>query len=124
MTARQKPETERPLHEALQVFDLAETATQLRAEPAWVTGRNSITLRKAPGLQVVLLAMQTGDKLHEHSAPGPITLHAISGKVRFSTAEQSVELGPQMVVALDSGIPHAVEALQESLCLLTIQLSR
>lgn len=120
MTTRQYPETERPLHEPLQVFDLTAHAEQLRSEPAWAAGRNAITLRKAPGMQLVLLAMQAGDQLHGHQVPGPITLHAIRGKVRFTTADESVELAAQTVVALDGGIPHAVEALEESICLLTI----
>lgn len=120
MTTRHHPETERPLHEPLQVFDLTAHAEQLRSEPAWTAGRNAITLRKAPGMQLVLLAMQAGDHLREHHAPGPITLHAIRGRVRFTTADQSVELVAQTVVALDGGISHTVEALEESLCLLTI----
>jgi quercetin dioxygenase-like cupin family protein len=120
MTIRQKPESERPLHVALQTFDLQKTAQQLRNEPTWATGRNAITLRKARGLQVVLLAMQAGDRLHDHQAAGPITLHVISGKIRFTTADQQVELAPQMVVALDDKITHAVEALEEAVCLLTI----
>ncbi len=120
MTIRPKPEHERPLHEPLQVFDLQGTAAQLCAEPTWETGPNSITLRKAPGLQLVLLAMQAGDRLHEHQAAGPITLQPLSGKVRFATQDESVELEPHRVVALDGRIPHTVEALAESICLLTI----
>lgn len=120
MTIRPKPEHERPLHEPLQVFDLQGTAAQLRAEPTWKTGRNSITLRKAPGLQLVLLAMQAGDQLREHQTSGPITLHVVSGRVRFVTTDESVELGPQTVVALDGNVPHSVEALEESVCLLSI----
>ena len=120
MTMRPKPESERPLRQQLQVFDLQETANQLRAEPTWQTGRNSITLRKAPGLQLVLLAMQAGDHLREHQTAGQITLHVISGSVRFATADDSVELGSQTVVALDGSVPHSVEALEESVCLLSI----
>lgn len=120
MTAQRTPAAERLAETALQVFDLSETVAQLRAEGAQSANRNSITLRNAPGLRVVLLAMQAGDHLHDHHAPGPITLHTISGRLRFATADQTVELGPQMVVALDGGITHNVEALEESVCVLTI----
>ncbi len=119
MTTRPKPELERSLHESLQVFDLGEAATKLRAERT-NSGRNAITLRKAQDLQVVLLAMQAGNRLDDHRAAGRITLLVLSGKVRFATEEESVELAPQMVVALDGGITHRVEALEESVCVLTI----
>jgi quercetin dioxygenase-like cupin family protein len=119
MTTQRTPAAERLLDTALQVFNLGEATAQLHAERT-NSGRNAITLRNAPGLRVVLLAMQAGDRLHEHHAPGPITLHTINGRVRFATGEQTVELGPQMMVALDGGITHAVEAIEASLCLLTI----
>ena len=44
-------------------------------EGAWQRGqRNSITLRKGEGMNVVLLVMKAGkagDRLEEHTAPGP-----------------------------------------------------
>lgn len=120
MTTQRTPAAERLGETALQVLDLRETAAQLHAEGAQSAKRNSITLRNAPGLRVVLLAMQAGDRLHDHHAPGPIILQTINGRVRFVTGEQSVELAPQMMVALDGGVTHAVEALEASLCLLTI----
>jgi quercetin dioxygenase-like cupin family protein len=120
MTIRPKATIERQLHQTLQVFDFDQVAMRLRAEPAWHSGRNAITLRKAAGLQVVLIAMQMGNRLDEHQAAGPITLHLLSGKVRFGTPDQVVELTPQMALALDGGITHSVEALEESVFLLTL----
>jgi len=119
MTTQRTPAAERLGETALQVFDLHDTAAHLHAERT-NSGRNAMTLRNTPGLRVVLLAMQAGDRLHDLQALGPITLHTISGRVRFATAEQTVELAPQTVVALDGSITHNVEALDESLCLLTI----
>lgn len=120
MTLRPKPEHQRVMHEALQVFDLGQTREQLQTEPAFAAGRNAITLRKAPDMQMVLLTQQAGNLLDDHRAPGPITLHVLQGRVRFATADQTVELAAGMVVALDSGITHSVTALEDSSCLLTI----
>jgi quercetin dioxygenase-like cupin family protein len=120
MTTQRTPAAERLSAAALQVFDLNETAAQLHAEGVGSANRNAITMRNAPGLRVVLLAMQAGDRLHDHHAPGPITLHTITGRVRFTTTDQAVELEAQMMVALEGGITHAVEALEESVCVLTI----
>ena len=61
MTTRPHPESERPLHGALQSFNLAAEVTRLREEKAWQEGRrNAITLRKGEGLNVVLLVMKEG----------------------------------------------------------------
>jgi quercetin dioxygenase-like cupin family protein len=119
MSHRPKPDVQRSLHQALQVFDIAQAAAQLRAEPAWTHGRNAITLRKTPSVRVVLLAMHAGNRLDDHQTAWPITLQVLSGRVRCVAAEQAIELGPHMVLALDAGIAHRVEALEEALCLLT-----
>lgn len=120
MTSRPKPEQERPLHEMLQFFDLEQTLEQLRAEPAYTTGRNAITLWKAPHMRVVVLAQQAGNILDDHQAPGPITVHLLQGRVRFATADQSVDLSRGMLLSLDGGIVHRVEALDDSVVLLTL----
>ena len=92
MTTRPHPESERPLRGPLQSFDLDTEVTRLREEKAWQEGRrNAITLRKGEGLNVVLLVMKEGDRLDEHSAPGPITLSVHEGRIRFSAANEEVE---------------------------------
>ncbi len=75
MTFRQRPRSDRSLSGPMQDFDLDEELAGLRGEKEWQEGRrNAITLRKGGGLSVVLLAMRVGDRLEEHSAPGPISL--------------------------------------------------
>ena len=120
MTIRPHLDMERPLHAQLQVFALDHIATQTWAEAAGAVGHNAITLRKAAGLDMVLLTMHAGSQLQEHDAFVPIALHVISGRVRFTTADKAVELGPQMVVTLDGGITHRVDALEDAVCLLTL----
>jgi hypothetical protein len=46
----------------------------------------------------------------------------MSGHVRLIATETAevAELRPQMVVALDGGIRHRVEAVEDSVCLLTM----
>ena len=73
MSSRPHPESERPLHGPLQRFDLGAEIDRLREERAWQRGqRNSITLRKGEGMNVVLLLMKAGDRLEEHAAPDPL----------------------------------------------------
>lgn len=121
MTERPRPETGRSLHGPLQSFDIEDEVSRLREEKEWREGRrNAITLRKGGGLNVVLLVMRGGDRLEEHSAPGPISLNVREGRVRFTVADESVEAGPGVVISCDAGVPHAVEALEEAVCLLNV----
>src|SRR3712207_5504958 len=121
MTTRPHPESERPLHGPLQSFNLGAEVTRLRQEKAWQEGRrNAITLRKGEGLSMVLLVMKEGDRLDEHSASGPVTLMVREGRIRFSTADKSVEAETGTVLACDAGVRHSVEALGEAVCLLNV----
>jgi quercetin dioxygenase-like cupin family protein len=69
---------------------------------------------------VVLLVMKAGDRLDEHSAPGPISLSVREGRVRFTAADQVIEAGTETVLTCDAGVRHTVEALSDALCLLNI----
>jgi quercetin dioxygenase-like cupin family protein len=114
----------RSLHGPLQSFDLEVEVLRLRDEKEWLAGkRNAVTLRKAGGLNVVLLAMKAGDRLEEHSAPGPISLVVREGRVRFTTAEGSAEAGPETLLACDAGVRHSVEALSDAVFLINLARS-
>ena len=115
------PRSERPLHGPLQSFDVEAEVARLREEKEWRQGRrNAITLRKGGGLSIVLLVMRAGDRLEEHSAPGPISLSVREGRVRFAAGDEAVEAGAETVLACDVGVRHSVEALDDAVCLLNI----
>src|SRR3712207_1198215 len=121
MGTRPHPESERSLHGPLQSFDLDAEVTRLREEKVWQEGgRNAITLRKGEGLNVVLLVMKEGDRLDEHTAPGPITLSVHEGRIRFSAADKDVEAEAGTVLTCDAGVRHWVEALDDAVCLLNV----
>ena len=61
-----------------------------------------------------------GDRLDEHSAPGPMTLMVNEGRIRFSAADEEVEAGAGTVLACDAGVRHSVEALGDAVCLLNV----
>ncbi len=105
----------------LQSFDLNEAATRLREEQEWQEDRrNAITLRKAGGLNAVLLAMKAGDRLEEHAAPGAITLSVREGRTRFTAEGEAVEASPETVLTCDAGVCHPVEATSDAVCLVSI----
>lgn len=111
----------RRMHSPLQSFDLDAEVARLREEKEWREGRrNAITLRKGEGLNVVLMVMRAGDRLDEHSAPGPISLSVREGHVRFSAVGEDVEAGAGTVLTCDAGVRHSVEALSDAVCLLNV----
>jgi quercetin dioxygenase-like cupin family protein len=112
------PRPDRPLHGALGSFQLEAEISRLREEREG--RRSAITLRKGDGLSVVLLVMKAGDRLDEHSAPGPISLSVREGRVRFTAADQVIEAGTETVLTCGAGVRHTVEALSDALCLLNI----
>lgn len=85
-----------------------------------VAGRWAETLVKADGLRVVLVTMRPGITLHEHSAPGPITIHALRGRFTVTFEDQERELGPGHLIALAAGVRHTVAAVEDGAFLLTI----
>jgi quercetin dioxygenase-like cupin family protein len=109
------------MHGPLQSFDLDDEVARLREEEEFRGGRrNSITLRKGEGMSVVLLVMGAGDRLEEHAAPGPISVSVREGRIRFATTNREVEAGPETMLTCDAGVRHSVEAVEDSVCVLTI----
>ena len=121
MSSRAHSGSERPLHGPLLMFDLGAEVGRLMEEGAWQRGqRNSITLRKGEGMNVVLVAMKAGDRIEEHAAPGPSSLSVREGRIRFMVAEEVAEAGSDTLLTCDADVRHKVEALSEAVCLLTI----
>jgi len=83
-------------------------------------GRRAETLIKADGLRVVLVTMLTGITLHEHTAPGPITIHVLRGRFNVSFENEEREVGPGELVSIASGARHAVHTIEDGAFLLTI----
>ncbi len=102
-------------------FELEEEIAQLKKDPEWLSRhRNAVTLVKEPHLSVVLVVLQKGSTLEEHHARGPVTIVVLSGAVRIGMHQETRMVKHSGMVAMEKGIPHNVEALEESALLLTI----
>lgn len=103
-------------------FDLAAEIEHLRREDSWQrgTGRSSTTLVKQPDFRIVLIAMKSATEMKEHRADGRISIHTIIGHLRLKLPSQTVEVRAGHLLALDPCIVHDVEALEDSVFLLTI----
>ena len=109
-----------PMAEPFMAFDLAGEVDRLKAETTWSNGQNARTLIKYDDLRVVLMALQAGARLPEHKTEGRISVHVLSGHVQLRASGQTFDLRGGGLLALDQGIPHDLEALDESAVLLTI----
>ena len=102
-------------------IDLEAEIELLRGEETYHrVGRNGKTLVKRPDFRVVLTALRGGTRVAEHVAPGPLTVQAVRGRIRMHVPGGEVELGPGHLLALERNERHDVEALEDSVFLLTI----
>src|SRR5579864_695996 len=103
-------------------FDLAKEIEQLRTKESWgrETGRSSETLVKQQDFRVSLILMKANTRMAEHKSDGRISIHTLQGQIRVHLRDQKIELPAGRLLALDCGLHHDVEALQESAFLLTI----
>lgn len=114
------------LAQPLLQFDLAAEIEHLHREDSWQrgTGRSSKTLVKQPDFRIILVAMKKATEIKEHRADGRISIHTIAGHLRLKLPDQVVEVPAGHLLALDRCIGHDVEALADSVFLLTIAWSK
>jgi quercetin dioxygenase-like cupin family protein len=127
-TARKPEEASEPLNRLPYLaspvlrFNLSDELQQLRNQDSWKreTGRSSKTLAKYPDFRIVLVLMKNNTQMKEHHADARISIHSLQGKIRIHLPDQKVDLTAGELMALDHGIHHDVEALEESAFLITI----
>lgn len=120
MTKRPHPGTDRPLAAAQLFFRLPDDVRSLKGEADWKAGKKTITLTKQGGLRVVLIALHAGATMDDHLAAGALTVQVLEGRVRFTAGGETRALVPGELLALEPGLPHDVQALEESVFLLTL----
>ena len=82
--------------------------------------RNAKTLIKYDDFRVVLTALQANARIPPPKTEGRISVHVLSGHIQLKASGRTFSLRPGGLLALDQGVPHDVEALEESAFLLTI----
>jgi uncharacterized protein (DUF2249 family)/quercetin dioxygenase-like cupin family protein len=71
-------------------------------------------LMNEPGYRMVLLSMRAGQHIPEHSTQGMVTVHAIIGHVTIYAGSFPDELFAGEIICIESGLPHRIEALEDS----------
>jgi quercetin dioxygenase-like cupin family protein len=101
-------------------FDIARELEQLHREAGWESGQNAKTLVKYAGLRIVLIALQARSRIPGHQTEGQISIQNIAGRIQVRAQGRTFDLRSGGLLALEQGLPHDIEALEESAFLLTI----
>lgn len=105
-------------------FDLEGEVDDLRRQlSATSQDRIAKTLVKEGPIRLTLIAMKQGATIAEHHAPGPCTLHFISGKAVFTGGGQGDTVEAGRVLAFDTRVAHSLTAETDSAFLLTIAMT-
>ena len=113
------------MHAAALAYDLRREAEALRREHSWERGdRNAKTLVQEPGLRVVLVSLRPGARLDDHASHAQVTVQVLAGRLHVRLADRTVEVVADRLVSIETGVAHALEALEESTFLLTIAGAR
>ncbi len=113
-----------PMAAAYLEFDLTRELELLHREPEWNTGQNAKTLVKYDDFRVVLTALKARVGLPAHQTEGRISIHTVAGHIQVRAQGRTFDLPTGSLLALDHGLPHEVEALEQSAFLLTIAWPR
>lgn len=108
-----------PIESPMLSFDLDAEIEKLRAENAWHGGRNSKTLVKYSNFRIVLIALKRQTRMEEHKTEGRISVETVAGHVHMKVQDRVFDLPEGHILALERGIPHDLEALEDSAILLT-----
>jgi quercetin dioxygenase-like cupin family protein len=101
--------------------DIRAEIARLKSEPAWADNdRHGSSLVKGDGINVALMLLKKGARLQEHHTRAPITVQVIEGRINFAAKGKPQLVTAGMIVGLDRGIAHSVEALEESSLVLTV----
>lgn len=71
-------------------------------------------------LKEILFAMDAGQDISEHRAPYVATVHVLAGRLRFTAAGASREMGPSDWLVMPPNEPHDLTAIEPTLFMLVL----
>ena len=105
------------------VYNLAEIAEQLRAEPhPAIYGHRQMTIAHHGSVALVLFDFEADGRLVDHVADGLVTIQALAGHVQVRTSEGEHELGAGTLLVLSPGVAHDLHASVPSQVLLMVHM--
>ena len=85
-----------------------------------IASTKTYTVLKTEAMEAIRLVLPAGKQIAEHKAPGEITVQCLEGQVRLRARGKARTLRQNQMLYLETGEPHAVEAVEDSSVLVTI----
>lgn len=93
----------------------------MRHEAGWrKTGHSAKTLVKHHDLRIVLIAMKRDTQIKEHKTDGAISIQVMTGRLQLHVGARTIEVPTGSLFALDRALSHDVEALEDSVFVLSV----
>lgn len=83
-------------------------------------GRRSENLAREAGISLIMMAMEGGDLMREHSAKGVVTVQVLRGHAALTAGDETHDMRAGELVMLQPEVPHDLRAEEQSVVLLTI----
>ena len=102
------------------LYDVNAEILRFPPDPESAARHRAEILVKTDTLRVVLVTMLAGGEMHEHAAPGPITIQVLQGAIRLTVEDNAQDLRAGQLISLAGGVQHAVDGIDDGAFLLTI----
>lgn len=90
---------------------------QVAIQPGSVVSK---VIHRDDALDVTVFGIDVGEGLSEHQASRAAVVQVLSGRLRFTVDGEDLDLGPGLWLHMSPGTPHALEALEPTVMLLTL----
>lgn len=115
-----RPEGDRVLDAPYVFINIPDFIRQLKSEEAWQKNdRNGITVFKTENVAMVLTCLRAKAILKDNLVDGIFTIHVIEGIVRVKSPDGDVDMQANQVIAFHQLVDHSIEAMTDSVLLLT-----
>jgi quercetin dioxygenase-like cupin family protein len=92
-------------------------ADQVVIQPGSVVSK---VIHRDEALNVTVFGFDVGEGLSEHQASRAAVVQVLSGRLRFTVEGEDFDLGPGLWLHMSPGTPHALEAAEPTVMLLTL----
>lgn len=96
---------------------IADPAAAVRIQEGAVVSK---VIHRDEGLDVTVFGIDAGEGLTEHTASRAAIVQVLSGSLRFTADGEELDAGPGFWLHMTEGTPHALEATEPTLMLLTL----
>jgi quercetin dioxygenase-like cupin family protein len=115
-----RPDGDRVLDGTYVFVDIPSYISQIKEEKAWEKNdRNGITVFKSSNITQVITVLHQGSAIKDNELEEYLSVQILSGNVRISTPDGDIDAIKHQMITFHPHVKHSLEALAESIILLT-----